>query len=212
MATREHEEGLRAHGVINIVGVDEAGRGCLAGPLAVGACYLPIEFKVQGVNDSKKITSEKKRQRLYNEIVSHPGVVWDVQIIQPAEIDRTNILAATLKGMKKAANAVLRKLGGTVENSYVCIDGNRAPHGLSWSHETVVGGDGKYMNIAAASILAKVTRDNIMIAADAEYPGWGFAKHKGYGAKTHMDKIKNEHQWTPLHRLTFAPVKHLVGK
>ena len=176
-----------------ICGVDEAGRGPLCGPVAAAAVIMPEGSYIEGVNDSKKL-SEKKRELLYEQIIKE-AVAYHVCLIDNEEIDRINILNATLKAMETAIN------GLSVKAEFALIDGNQN-RGITTPNKTVVKGDSKSYSIACASILAKVTRDRLMIEYDREYPEYGFLKHKGYGTKAHYDAIM-VHGVTPIHRKTF---------
>jgi ribonuclease HII len=202
------------------LGVDEAGRGPLAGPVvAAVACYkrsdffLPegLEKEFAFIRDSKTL-SEKKREEMFVLISEHFDI--GVGIIYPETIDRVNILQATFLAMKEAVGDVQRKqrsLDCTRDdkNILLLIDGNQKIPNLSLAQETVVSGDKLVKSIAAASIIAKVTRDRIMNDYDAQYPQYGFKKHKGYGTKMHMEALKT-YGPTPIHRISFAPVAQSV--
>ena len=175
-----------------ICGVDEAGRGPLAGPVACAAVILGSE-EIEGVNDSKKIT-EKKREILYEEIMKKAEAV-SVELVWPETIDRINILEATMLGMKRAVEKL------PFAPDIVLIDGNRLPD-IDVSEEYVIHGDARSASIAAASIIAKVTRDRIMREYAMEFPEYGFEKHKGYGTKAHYEALR-EFGITPIHRLSF---------
>jgi ribonuclease HII len=177
-----------------IVGVDEAGRGPLAGPVVAGAVIL-CEGGIEGLDDSKKL-SAKRRAVLEAEIKAKCR--WAVGLASPQEIDEINILQATFLAMTRAVEA----LG--VEPSHILVDGNRLPK-WRYAAQAVVGGDAIHPCISAASIIAKEHRDRIMIAADGDYPGYGWASNKGYGAAVHMAAL-NVLGPTPLHRRSFAPV------
>ena len=177
-----------------ICGIDEAGRGPLAGPVVAGACILPKDCTILRLNDSKKL-SEKCREELFLEI-QEKATAWSVGIISPAVIDEINILHATYEAMRQAVAG----LSGEPEvflNDAVIIPGIEESRQVK-----IIKGDAKSVSIAAASILAKVTRDHMMIEYDAIYPEYGFAKHKGYGTKAHMDAIR-AYGMTPIHRRTF---------
>ncbi len=182
-----------------IIGVDEAGRGPLAGPVVAGAVIL-CDGGIEGLDDSKKL-SAKRRALLEAEI--HARCRWAVGICTVEEIDRFNILQATMLAMTRAVEA----LG--VEPELVMVDGNRLPR---WRHmaKAVIGGDAIHPCISAASIIAKEHRDRIMVAADADYPGYGWASNKGYGAAVHMDALRRLGP-TPLHRKSFAPVAQMIS-
>jgi len=177
-----------------ICGIDEAGRGPLAGPVVAAAVILDPLAIPPGLNDSKKLT-QAQREALFEPIIQTARV--GVGIAEVVRIDRDNILQASLWAMAEA----LRALDGV---SLALVDGNRAPI-LSCKVRTIIGGDAKSLSIAAASIVSKVTRDRIMIAHDASYPAYGFARHKGYGTAFHLAALA-QHGPTPLHRKSFAPV------
>lgn len=176
-----------------ICGIDEAGRGPLAGPVCAAACILPDGLVIDGLNDSKKLT-EKRRGALYDQITTQ-ALAWAVCLIDEKTIDEINILQATFRAMRGA----IAKL--TIVPELCLVDGNRDP-GLGLPTKTVVKGDATCASIAAASILAKVTRDRLMVAYDAQYPGYGFAVHKGYGTKAHYAAI-DRLGLCPIHRRTF---------
>ncbi len=188
-----------------IAGVDETGRGPLAGPVVAAAVILPLEPLIQGLNDSKKLSSAQ-RDTLEAEIYQH-AVAWGLGWASPAEIDAVNILQATFLAMRRALQ------GLKVAPAQVLVDGNRLPpqEGLGFiaSWEAVVRGDSREAAIAAASILAKTARDRYMQGAEQRYPGYGFAVHKGYGTARHMSALRRLGV-TPLHRRTFEPVKSMV--
>lgn len=183
-----------------VAGVDEAGRGPLAGDVVAAAVVLSSKRRIAGLNDSKKLT-ERRRQALFEEIVDK-AEYWCVARATAAEIDQLNILQASLVAMHRAVEG----LGCAVD--FVYVDGNRLP---CWSYagEAVVQGDSLIQQISAASILAKVTRDREMLELDELYPGYGFAQHKGYPTKTHMEALQRLGA-TPVHRQSFAPVRAVV--
>ncbi len=176
-----------------ICGVDEAGRGPLAGPVCAAAVILPPELQIPGLNDSKKLT-DKKRRELFDVIVSE-AVSYGIAMVSETEIDEINILQATFRAMEQAVARM------DVHPDLVLVDGNRSP-GLPLPVKTVVKGDSLSANIAAASILAKVTRDRFMEQMDQVYPQYGFAVHKGYGTKRHYEALR-EYGPSSLHRMTF---------
>ena len=176
-----------------LCGIDEAGRGPLAGPVCAAACILPEGLVIEGLNDSKKL-SEKRREALYEQITTQ-AVAWAVCLMDEAVIDEINILQATFRAMRGA----VAKLG--LQPDLCLVDGNRDP-GLGLPTRTVVKGDASCASVAAASILAKVTRDRLMCAYDAQYPGYGFAVHKGYGTKAHYAAIQ-QLGLCPIHRRSF---------
>lgn len=165
-----------------VCGVDEAGRGPLAGPVCAAAVILPDNAVIEGLNDSKKL-SEKKREELF-EVVKEIAVSWSVAFATVEEIEQHNILNATFIAMNRAID------GLDIKPDFALIDGNRIPKDIKIPCETVVKGDSISMSIAAASILAKVTRDRLMLELDEKYPIYEFKKHKGYGTALHMDLIR----------------------
>ena len=191
---RELEDEKHAAGFKYIAGVDEAGRGPLAGPVYAAAVILPENTYIEGINDSKKL-SAAKREKLYDEIIEK-AAAYHISAVDEEVIDEINILNATFEAMKNAVSQL------TPSADYVLIDGNRMPPDMPIPGETVVKGDSKSISIAAASILAKVSRDRYISEQDKLYPGYGFAKHKGYGTKQHIEAIK---QLGPckIHRKTF---------
>ena len=175
-------------------GVDEAGRGPLCGPVCVAACILDPENPVFGINDSKKLT-EKKREALFDEIIEK-ALAYKIVFITPQEIDERNILWATMDGMAQAV------AGLEITPDYALIDGNRCPPGLIQLAEAVVKGDANSAYIAAASILAKVSRDRYMLELDKQYPQYQLAKHKGYPTKLHYELIA-QYGIQPFYRRSF---------
>jgi ribonuclease HII len=182
-----------------LAGVDEVGRGPLAGDVVAAAVILDSKRPIKGLADSKTL-SEKKREQLYLQIQER-ALAWSVARASVGEIDQLNILQASLLAMKRAVESLL------TQPEHVLVDGNRLPR---WRYlsEAVVQGDGRVPAIAAASILAKVTRDREMVALDAHYPGYGFAEHKGYPTPRHLTALQSLGV-TPIHRRSFAPVKKL---
>jgi ribonuclease HII len=181
-----------------IAGVDEAGRGPLAGPLFVSAVVLGKEgLKIEGVNDSKKL-SEKKREYLY-EIIKEKASYWSIVEISPQEIDKKNILRATMDGMTKAVKNLM------IKPDICLIDGNRLPKDIAIFSKAIVKGDSKYASIAAASILAKVSRDRFMKKLHYQFPQYNFIKNKGYGTKEHIAAIR-KYGITPWHRKSYKPI------
>lgn len=183
-----------ARGFDVICGADEAGRGPLAGPVFAAAVILPRDEEIKGLDDSKKLT-EKRREKLYDEIVSR-AVSWSVQMVDAAEIDRINILQASMLAMKRA----IESLSPTPDMAY--IDGNRTPELRLIPAQAVVKGDGKSACIAAASILAKVSRDRYMLGLHGQYPMYGFDRHKGYPTRLHYEML-GRYGPSPVHRRTF---------
>ena len=188
----EHE--AMEQGYTLICGVDEAGRGPLAGPVCAAAVILPKDLEIPGLNDSKKLT-EKKREALYD-VITEKALAYGIAMVSEQEIDEINILQATFLAMKGAVEAL------SVKPDFVLIDGNREPDLGELPLKTIVKGDSRSANIAAASILAKVTRDRYMMAIDGEYPQYSFAVHKGYGTQKHYAALR-EFGPCPAHRRTF---------
>lgn len=188
------ENQLRERGYRWIAGIDEAGRGPLAGPVTAAVVVLPAQCSLPGLNDSKKLT-EKQRERLYDQIVGQ-ALAYAVGWADAGEIDQQNILNATFLAMARAvANLGLRP-------DYLLIDGNLCRGFENFEKETIVGGDASCASIAAASILAKVSRDRLMRQYDVQYPQYGFARHKGYGTAQHRQAIV-QYGPCPLHRRSF---------
>ena len=185
---KKHSEGYRA-----VCGCDEAGRGPLCGPVVAAAVILPLGLEIEGLNDSKKLT-EKKRERLFD-IIKEKAIAYAIAEASPEEIDEHNILNASMLAMRRAVEAL------PVKADFALIDGN-CSRGFEIPTETVVKGDSISYSIAAASILAKVTRDRGCIELDRMYPEYNIAKHKGYPTKEHMDAVR-EHGPSPIHRKTF---------
>ena len=212
---KERERSLLGHTFI--VGIDEAGRGPLAGPVvACAVSYKSHEYKIPTnltnefalIRDSKKL-SEKQREKMFDFIQEHFYI--GIGIISAETIDRVNILQATFLAMKSAIADLLRKYKSIHQTSgrgfdvYMLVDGNQTIPNCSYKQEAVIGGDGTVKSIAAASIVAKVTRDRMIVEYDKQYPGYGFAKHKGYGTKMHMDALRRLGP-SPIHRMSFKPV------
>ncbi|WP_207264938.1 ribonuclease HII [Desulfovibrio sp. Huiquan2017] len=194
--------GGRQYAPAEIAGVDEAGRGCLAGPVVAGACVLPKAYDLPGLNDSKKLTAAK-REMLYP-LIRAQAVAWGLGVAWPWEIDEINILQATFRAMGRAVRAM------KVEPRFLRIDGDKLipNHALERDipQECVVQGDGKVPAISAASVLAKTFRDRLMVRLAARYPGYGLSKHMGYGTKAHVEAIRTLGPCR-LHRLTFRKVR-----
>ena len=189
----EIEDACRAEGFTVICGVDEAGRGPLAGPVCAAAVILPDHHQIPGLNDSKKLT-DKKRRELFP-LIKEQAIAYGIGLASHQEIDEINILQATYLAMERA----LAQL--SVKPDLALIDGNRAKD-FGLPVRTVVKGDSLSASIAAASILAKVTRDDLMVEMAAEYPGYGFEIHKGYGTKAHYEALRNQGA-SPIHRMSF---------
>lgn len=187
-------------GVIE-AGCDEAGRGCLAGPVACAAVILPEGFRCEGIDDSKKLTARRRSE--LRGVIERSALAWKVVMIDAGEIDRINILRASIHGMQQAV------CGLEIRPEHLIVDGNRfSPFENPIPYHTVVKGDGKFMSIAAASILAKTHRDEFMERMSAEYPGYGWERNKGYPTKEHREAILRL-GLTPLHRRSFAPCLQL---
>ncbi len=193
MPSYEYENKRRAEGYIYICGCDEAGRGPLCGPVVAGAVILPEGLIIDGLNDSKKL-SEKKREALFD-IIKEKALAYGIGEASPEEIDEINILNASMLAMRRAVDAM------SIKADFALIDGN-CSRGFDIPTETVVKGDSKSYSIAAASVLAKVTRDRGCIELDRQYPEYGIAKHKGYPTKEHIDAVR-KYGPAPIHRKTF---------
>lgn len=194
----EIENELYAGGVAPICGVDEAGRGPLAGPVCAAAVILPQGLELEGLNDSKKL-SEKKREKLYDEITAQ-ALSYGIAFASVEEIEKYNILEATFLAMNRAIAQL------SPRPALALIDGNR-DKGICVSARCIIGGDGKCADIAAASILAKVTRDRYMLQMAERYPRYGFEKHKGYGTAAHYAAIR-AYGPSPIHRMSFLRKMH----
>ena len=181
-----------------VCGLDEVGRGPLAGPVVAAAVVLDPARPIDGLADSKTLTPAR-REALAAEIRAH-ALAWALGRAEVEEIDRINILQASLAAMRRAVEAL------PIEVDHALVDGNRIPDGLTCSAEAIVGGDGREPAIAAASIIAKVSRDQEMVALDRRYPGYGFASHKGYPTRAHLEALRTLGA-CPIHRRSFAPVK-----
>ena len=192
---KQIEEEIYNTGVETICGIDEAGRGPLAGPVVVAAVIMPRDSFIEGVNDSKKV-SEKKRELLYD-LITKEAIAWGVGIIDQKEIDRINILNATKEGLTTAIKNL------EVKPDRIIVDALKGIDTLGIPYTSIIKGDAKCYSIAAASIIAKVTRDRIMRQWDEIYPQYGFEKHKGYGTAMHMQAIR-EYGLCPLHRRSFT--------
>lgn len=188
------EEQIRTLGYQSIAGVDEAGRGPLAGPVVAAACILPQGYQLRGIDDSKRLTAEQ-RFALYQELIKVPFIGYGIGVVEALEIDQLNILQASLKAMSLA----IQRLPDRPD--FILVDGNFLPL-TGIPGEAVVDGDALSQAIAAASILAKVTRDQIMIGYDQLYPGYFFSKNKGYGTKDHLEALMR-HGPSPIHRKSF---------
>ncbi len=200
MPDYSYEKAAETSGFKLICGVDEAGRGPLAGPVCAAAVILPEGLEIEGLNDSKKL-SEKKREQLFD-IITEKALAYCVAYGTLEEIEEKNILQATFLAMNRAIE------GLELKADFALIDGNKLPAGIKIPAAAIVKGDAKSMSIAAASILAKVSRDRLLMEYDKKYPQYQFAKHKGYGTKLHTNLIK---QYGPceIHRLSF--LKNILG-
>ena len=191
---------------IEEAGCDEAGRGCLCGPVSCAAVILPPGFECEHLNDSKQLSAARREE--LRPVIEREALAWAVVMVGPEEIDRINILKASIAGMQRALDAL------TIRPKHILVDGNRfSPYRdpetfKDIPHTTVVKGDGKYMSIAAASILAKTHRDELMREYDRIYPGYGWIRNAGYPTKEHREAIARL-GLTPIHRLTFAGCRNL---
>lgn len=200
---KQHEKELLNKGNKLICGIDEAGRGPLAGPVVVGACVMKPDSKLEWVNDSKKVT-EKRREILYDRIIED-SLAWGVGIISWDEIDKINILNATKKGLEEALKQVIEKLNSKPD--MVIVDALKNIDTFGIPYESIIKGDAKCYSISCASILAKVTRDRIMREYDKVFPEYGFEKNKGYGTKEHIEALK-KYGPSIIHRKTF--ITHFI--
>ena len=196
--TLVHECALRVAGALLVAGIDEAGRGPLAGPVVAAAVILHDGYHHDVLTDSKRL-SRTQRETLYEELTTHPDIRWAAATVEAAEIDRINILQATHAAMREALSQLPRA------PCHALIDGRRVPH-FPIPHTALAGGDGLSFSIAAASIIAKVTRDRLMERADSLYPGYEFARHRGYGTALHLARLGLLGP-SPIHRHSFAPVR-----
>jgi ribonuclease HII len=195
------EAALRARGLTKVAGVDEAGRGPLAGPVSAAAVILPPGWRCPGLDDSKKL-SAAWRERMYEVITADVSVCWSLAFADPDEIDRLNILRATHVAMARAVQ------GLRLRAEYCLVDGLRV-RDFAWPHDGIVKGDGKSLSIAAASIIAKVSRDRAMRDFAREFPEYGFERHMGYGTRKHLEALRL-HGPCRIHRRSFQPVAQLA--
>lgn len=195
------ESALHTRGLKWVAGVDEAGRGPLAGPVSAAAVILPRGYVLDGLDDSKKLTAAK-RERLYDALIESERVLWSVALVEAAEIDSLNILRATHLAMRTAL------LGLSQAPDHCLIDGLPI-RDCPFPHDGIVKGDGISLSIAAASVIAKVTRDRVMKGLDVEFPEYGFARHQGYGTKEHLEALR-VHGPCLHHRRSFQPVAQLT--
>ena len=196
----KYENELYSEGIKYIGGVDEVGRGPLIGPVVACCCVLPKDFKLEGLNDSKKLT-EKKRDEYYEYLIKN--TIYGLGIIDAEKIDEVNIYEATKLAMYEAINNVRKQ----VDLEYVLIDA--MPLDLDIPNNSIIKGDAKSISIAAASVIAKVTRDRMMIELDKKYPMYGYAKHKGYPTKKHIEAM-HEYGLIEGYRKTYGPVKEML--
>lgn len=195
---KKYEENLYKDGYKLICGIDEAGRGPLAGPVAVGAVIMKHDSMLEWVNDSKKVT-ERRREILYDKIIED-SIAWSVQLISEKEIDELNILEATKKGLNLAIKDIIEQIN--TKPNIIIVDALREIETLGIPYQSIIKGDANCYSISCASILAKVTRDRVMKQWDEIYPQYGFAQHKGYGTAKHIQAIK-EHGPCKIHRKSF---------
>lgn len=198
----EYENRLKGEGYNIIAGTDEAGRGPLFGPVIAACCVLPNDFELEGLNDSKQLT-EKKREEYFSYITEH-AIAYSIGIVDHEEIDKINIYEASRKAMMLAINEVKKQ----ISVDYVLTDAMPLPD-LDIPHLSIIKGDAKSISIAAASVIAKVTRDHMMYEIDKKYPEYGFKNHKGYPTKKHIEAI-NKYGLIDGYRLTYNPVKELI--
>ena len=199
----QYEHELEKEGIQYIGGVDEVGRGPLIGPVVAACCVLPADFHLEGLTDSKKL-SEKKREKFYDYIKEH-ALAYGIGEVSPERIDEVNIYQAT----KEAMYMAIKQVQDQIPLEHVLIDA--MPLELDIPSASIIKGDAKSISIAAASVLAKVTRDRMMIELDQKYPMYGFASHKGYPTKKHIEAI---HQFGLIdgYRKTYGPIKEMVGE
>lgn len=195
-----HELAWREKGYVRVAGVDEAGRGPLAGPVHVAAVVLPDGYELEGLHDSKQL-SEVVRESLFEQLTGSAEVEWSLVVMEVEEVDRINVLEATREGMRRAVR------GLAVEPEVVLVDGLEVPN-FGWRQEALVKGDARSLSIAAASVIAKVSRDRYMREIAKEFPQYGFERHKGYGTAAHLEALR-KYGACRHHRISFAPVAQL---
>ena len=198
----DQEKRIQKQGSKYVIGIDEAGRGPLAGPVVACALYYKGKEPIDGVNDSKKV-SAKKREQLYFKLTNHPCVCWGVGVVSSAQIDKIKILEATKVAMQDAVKDLEEKY--KIVPDYLILDGNMKID-IPINQISIVKADQKVFSVAAASIIAKVFRDKIMLKMDKKYPMYEFSKHKGYGTKKHRELIE-KHGPCTIHRKSFRPIK-----
>jgi ribonuclease HII len=199
--TLEYERAHWLAGARWVAGVDEVGRGCLAGPVVAAAVVLPLDFCHPILNDSKKLTPAR-RERIFGELLADARVLIGIGSADVEEIDRLNILRASHLAMERAVRALPERPCALLVDGLPMVP-------FPFDHQAIVGGDALSLSIAAASVMAKVTRDRLMTAADQQFPGYGFDRHKGYGTTAHLVALASLGV-TPLHRRSFAPVRQLT--
>jgi len=197
----KYERRALQQGFQAIVGIDEAGRGPLAGPVVAAACHISPGVRIEGIEDSKKLTPAK-RVRVYRDLIEHSEVLFGIGIVDAEVIDQINILQATIMAMLTSIENI------PIEPDYLLVDGMTLP--VSIPCEKIIKGDSLSLSIGAASIIAKVTRDALMHEYDERFPEYGFGKHKGYGTKMHMDALKEFGPCPRVHRESFEPVRRAL--
>nr|WP_289037367.1 ribonuclease HII [uncultured Allobacillus sp.] len=196
----QYENKLKSQGVQLIAGIDEVGRGPIAGPVVAAAVILPEDFYLPGLTDSKKL-SEQKRESFFD-VITDQAIAVGLGIVSPTEIDLMNIHQASLESMNRAVRELL------IQPEHLLIDAMKLPD-VDYPQTSIIKGDAKSISIAAASVVAKVTRDRMMKDIASDYPGYGFERHMGYGTKEHLEALKTFGS-TPYHRKSFAPVNQFV--
>ena len=197
----EYEKDLYKQGITLIAGTDEVGRGPLCGPVVAAACILPVNYELEGLNDSKKL-SEKKREKLYDILIKE-CVSYGIGVVSPERIDEINILEASKEAMKIALSEL------SVKPEHVLIDAVKLD--IDIPSTPIIKGDAKSLSIAAASVIAKVTRDRMMYELDEIYPEYGFGKHKGYPTKAHIEAVE-KYGVLDFYRKTFSPISEIIKK
>ena len=195
-----YEKKLYKKGITLICGTDEVGRGPLCGPVVAAACILPVNYTIEGLTDSKRLT-EKKREKLYDILINDKNVHYAIGIVDERRIDEINIREASKEAMIQAINKL------DIKPEHVLIDAMNLD--IDIDQTAIIHGDALSLSIAAASVIAKVTRDNMMVELDKTYPEYGFAKHKGYPTKDHIEAVK-KYGVLPFYRFTFSPISDLI--